>query len=93
MIKINYECDHCQHFNQFNIIKTQPLECNQCKNNFGTIDLDWDYNNTFDSNEKRYWCEVCQSYNCHVEYYPDEYDVYIMNIPSGSGILAELLFS
>ena len=44
MIIINYECDHCQHFNQFNIIKTQPLECNQCKNNFGTIDLDWDYN-------------------------------------------------
>ena len=42
MININYECDQCQHFNQFNIIKKQELECNECKNNYGTIDLDWD---------------------------------------------------
>ena len=46
MIRINYECDDCKHFNQFSIDGNKILECLSCENKFGTIDLNWNYNNS-----------------------------------------------
>tara|TARA_B100000212_G_C27330293_1_gene514298 strand:+ start:544 stop:966 length:423 start_codon:yes stop_codon:yes gene_type:complete len=44
-MKINFECDKCQYFNQFQIKDKCEIECNNCKEKYGTIDLNWDYNN------------------------------------------------
>ena len=45
MIRINYECDNCNNFNQFIFNKKLSISCQDCKNKFGTINIDWDYNN------------------------------------------------
>lgn len=45
MIRINYECDDCNDFNQFVINKNSFICCQNCKKEFGTIDKDWNYKN------------------------------------------------
>ena len=44
-MKINFECDKCQNFNQFHIKNKCEIVCNNCEEKYGIIDLNWNYNN------------------------------------------------
>ncbi len=53
---INYECDKCKYFNQFNIVEKCIINCEKCEKEYGTIDSEWNYNsNCIFCNKKHYY--------------------------------------